>query len=45
MAKNTGQKPAKIHEDMERDKWLTAAEAKKYGMIDAVITNPPKAKA
>lgn len=43
MAKNTGQKPAKIHEDMERDKWLTAAEAKKYGIIDDVISNPPKA--
>src|SRR6185295_11791460 len=24
MAKNTGQKLARIHEDMERDKWLTA---------------------
>jgi ATP-dependent Clp protease, protease subunit len=44
MAKNTGQKPAKIHEDMERDKWLTAEEAKKYGIVDEVITNPPKAK-
>lgn len=43
MAKNTGQKVAKIHEDMERDKWLTAAEAKKYGIVDAVITSPPKA--
>lgn len=43
MAQNTGQKPAKIHEDMERDKWLTSAEAKKYGIIDAVITTPPKA--
>jgi ATP-dependent Clp protease protease subunit len=43
MAKNTGQKPAKIHEDMERDKWLTAPEAKKYGIIDNVITSPPKA--
>jgi ATP-dependent Clp protease protease subunit len=42
MAKNTGQKPEKIHEDMERDKWLTSEEAKKYGIIDAVITNPPK---
>jgi ATP-dependent Clp protease protease subunit len=42
MAGNTGQKPAKIHEDMERDKWLTAAEAKKYGLIDDVITTPPK---
>jgi ATP-dependent Clp protease, protease subunit len=40
MAKNTGQKPAQIHEDMERDKWMTSEEAKKYGLIDAVITNP-----
>lgn len=43
MAKNTGQKTEKIHEDMERDKWLTAVEAKQYGLIDAVITSPPKA--
>lgn len=42
MAKNTGQKPARIHEDMERDKWLTADEAKAYGIVDAVITTPPK---
>jgi ATP-dependent Clp protease protease subunit len=44
MAKNTGQKPAKIHEDMERDKWLTAEEAKKYGIVDQVIVTPPKTK-
>jgi ATP-dependent Clp protease protease subunit len=43
MGKNTGQKPEKIHEDMERDKWLSADEAKTYGIIDAVITAPPKA--
>lgn len=43
MAKNTGQKPARIHEDMERDKWLTAQEAKKYGIVDDVIQSPPKA--
>jgi ATP-dependent Clp protease protease subunit len=42
MAKNTGQKAEQIHEDMERDKWLNAAEAKKYGIVDAIITNPPK---
>jgi ATP-dependent Clp protease protease subunit len=40
MAKNTGQKIEKIHEDMERDKWLSAEEAKKYGVVDAVISNP-----
>ncbi len=38
MAKNTGQKVEKIHDDMERDKWLTAAEAKEYGIVDEVIT-------
>ncbi len=43
MTKNTGQKMEKIHEDMERDKWLTAAEAKTYGLIDDVIATPPKA--
>ncbi len=37
MAKNTGQKPSKIHEDMERDKWLNALEAKAYGIVDEVI--------
>jgi len=42
MANNTGQKPEKIHEDMERDKWLTAEEAKAYGIVDAVITSAPK---
>ena len=39
MAKNTGQKPSKIHEDMERDKWLTAKEAVAYGIADKVIAN------
>ena len=42
MAKNTGQKPDKVHTDMERDFWMTADEAKKYGLIDSVINEPPK---
>lgn len=42
MAKNTGQKPAKVHEDMERDRWLTAKEALDYGLVDKIITAPPK---
>lgn len=37
MAKNTGQKVDKIHEDMERDKWLDAKEAVTYGIADKVI--------
>ena len=42
MAKNTGKKLEKIHEDMERDFWMTAEEAKKYGLVDSVIDTPPK---
>lgn len=37
LAKNTGQKLSKIEQDMERDFWMGAEEAKKYGLIDAVI--------
>lgn len=37
MAKNTGHKLAKIHADMERDYWMTATEAKKYGLVDSII--------
>ena len=44
MAKNTGQSVKRIQEDMERDYWLTADEAKKYGIVDDVIKTPPKAK-
>ena len=44
MAKNTGQKLERIHTDMERDFWMTAAEAHKYGLVDKVITTPPKVK-
>jgi ATP-dependent protease ClpP protease subunit len=29
---------------MERDKWMTADEAKKYGIVDQVIVSPPKTK-
>lgn len=43
MAKNAGQKLEKIHQDMERDFWMTAQEAKAYGLIDKIITTPPKA--
>lgn len=43
MAENTGQKVEKIQSDMERDYWMTAQDAKKYGLVDAVINQPPKA--
>jgi len=38
MAKNTGQKLAKVKSDMERDYWMTPEEAVKYGLIDKVLT-------
>ncbi len=44
MAKNTGQSVKKIEQDMERDYWLTADEAKKYGVVDKVITSLKSAK-
>ena len=39
LAKNTGQKLAKIEQDMERDFWMGAEEAKKYGLIDEIIVS------
>lgn len=38
MAKNTGQPLKKVKEDMERDFWMSADEAKQYGIVDQVIT-------
>lgn len=37
MAKNTGKTAAQIEKDMDRDNWMSAEEAKKYGLIDEVI--------
>ncbi len=34
-----------IEKDFDRDKWMTAAEAKEYGLVDEVLlTNPRKQK-
>lgn len=38
MAKNTGQKLAKVKADMERDYWMGAKEAKDYGLVDEVLS-------
>lgn len=40
LADNTGQTPEKIAKDMERMFYLSASEAKEYGLIDRVIENP-----
>ena len=42
MAKNVGQKVDKVKADMERDFWMSAEEAVKYGLVDEVI-EPGKA--
>lgn len=44
LAKNTGQPFAKIEKDADRNYWMMADEAKKYGIIDAVITKAVAAK-
>ena len=38
MAKNTGKTAKEIEKDMDRDNWMSAEEAQKYGIIDEVIT-------
>jgi ATP-dependent Clp protease, protease subunit len=42
MAKHTGQSIEKISHDTERDYFMSGEEAKQYGLIDEVITRPPK---
>lgn len=37
LAKHTGLTPEKIAEETERDKYMTAEEAKEYGLIDDVL--------
>ena len=39
LAKHTGKEPEQVAKDIERDKILTAADAKDYGIIDAVISS------
>lgn len=38
LAKNTGQKLTKIEKDVDRDYFMTASEAKTYGIIDSVYS-------
>lgn len=37
LVKATGQKKDKIEKDMDRDFWLTAEDARKYGIVDGII--------
>jgi ATP-dependent Clp protease protease subunit len=44
LAKHTGQKLEKIQKDSDRDYFMTAEEAKEYGIIDEVIISEKKGK-
>ena len=44
LAERTGQKLEKIQKDVERDYFMTAQQAKEYGIIDEVISHPKKAE-
>lgn len=36
-AERTGKTPAQVEKDMDRDNWMSATEAKEYGIVDEVI--------
>lgn len=38
LAENTGKTFKQIEKDADRDKWFSAEEAMKYGLVDAIIT-------
>ncbi|MGI6412937.1 MAG: ATP-dependent Clp endopeptidase proteolytic subunit ClpP [Syntrophomonadaceae bacterium] len=42
LAERTGQKLEKIQRDTDRDYFMTAKDAKEYGIIDEVISHPKK---
>ncbi|MBL7031668.1 MAG: ATP-dependent Clp endopeptidase proteolytic subunit ClpP [Nitrospira sp.] len=42
LAKHTGQPLDKIHDDTERDYFMSGIEAKEYGIVDEVIENTKK---
>ena len=42
LAYHTGQPYDKIEEDCDRDNWMTAGDAKEYGLVDEVLERAPK---
>jgi ATP-dependent Clp protease, protease subunit len=38
-ARHTGQSVSRVHEDMDRDRYFTADQAREYGLIDRVISS------
>lgn len=44
LAKNTGKTPAQVEKDSDRDYYMTADEAKKYGIVDEIIVKSKSGK-
>jgi ATP-dependent Clp protease protease subunit len=44
LADHTGQPLERISKDTDRDRYMTAAEAKEYGLVDEVLTRSEKKK-
>ncbi|HAE35311.1 MAG: ATP-dependent Clp endopeptidase proteolytic subunit ClpP [Chitinophagales bacterium] len=42
ISQHSGQGFNKVEEDSDRDYWMTAAEAKDYGMVDEVLSRNPR---
>ena len=42
LAKHSGQTPEKVRKDIDRDKIMTAAETKEYGLVDTVLVSRKK---
>lgn len=42
LAQNTSKKVDQVEKDSDRDYWMTSDEAKKYGIIDEIISKPKK---
>ncbi len=42
LAENTGKSIEQVHKDTDRDYWMSAAEAKTYGVIDSVVAKRDK---
>jgi ATP-dependent Clp protease protease subunit len=38
-ARHTGQQVERVHDDMDRDRYFTAEQAREYGLIDRVISS------
>lgn len=44
LAKHTGQDPGKVQKDSDRDKYMSAYEAKEYGLVDHVVESTKDAQ-